>query len=317
MSQSGDHRGDVSSASDSAKHIVQSLKANIVIAVIKIGAAVFTGSAAMLAEALHSVADCGNQILLLIGVRRAARPPDAAHPLGFGRAVYFWSFLVALMLFAGGGVFSVYEGVHKILHPEPLERLWLGLSILAASFVLEGGATISNIIELNRRRGTKSFLRYLRETKESSLVVVFAENSAAVVGLAIAFSAMLYADKTGEFRLDGLGSLMIGLVLIVVATVLAREVTSLLAGESADAQVEASALRLATEQPGIERVLHVLTVQQGPGEVVVAIKLAFDASLAINDVCQRINVFEKRLRETCPEVKWCFVEPDIPRPPTR
>ena len=305
--------GSAAAAHESAKHIVQSLKVNVVIAIIKAVAAVFTGSAAMLAEALHSAADCGNQILLLIGVRRAARPPDATHPLGYGRAVYFWSFLVALMLFAGGGVFSVYEGVHKILHPEPMERLWLGLSILAASFVLEGGATISNIRELNRRRGATPFFRYLRDSKDSSLIVVFAENSAAVVGLSLAFGAMLIADRTGDNRLDGLGTVLVGLVLVVVATFLAREVTSLLTGESADPQIEAAARELAKSHAGVNRVLHVLTVQQGPGEVVVAIKLAFHSTLGIDEVCRSINDYEARLRAACPDVRWCFVEPDTPR----
>lgn len=308
------HPGKVVTARESAKHIVQSLTVNLAIAIIKAVAAIFTGSAAMLAEAVHSAADCGNQILLLIGVRRAARPADADHPLGYGRAVYFWSFLVAQMLFTGGGVFSIYEGMHKILHPKPMEQLWLGLTILAASFVLEGYATISNIVELNRRRGAKPFVQYLRDTKESSLVVVFAENSAAVLGLAIAFGAMLYTDRSGNYRFDGLGSVLIGLVLIVVATVLAREVTSLLTGESADAQIESTARELAATQPGVDRVLEILTVQQGPGEVVVAIKLAFSSTLSIDDVCRSINEYEALLRAACPDVRWCFVEPDTPRP---
>src|SRR5687768_16475339 len=134
-------------------HIIQSLLVNLAIAVVKTGAAVYTKSGAMLAEALHSFSDCGNQILLLIGVRQARKPPDEKHPLGYGRAVYFWSFLVALMLFLGGGVFSIYEGIHKVLEPEKVENVWVGLGILAVSLVLEGMSTLSNIKELNKRRG--------------------------------------------------------------------------------------------------------------------------------------------------------------------
>src|SRR5256885_1704637 len=144
----------------STGHIVQSLVINVIIAVVKGVAAVFTHSGAMLAEALHSFSDCGNQILLLVGVRQARKRPDTRHPFGYGRAVYFWSFMVALMLFLGGGVFSVYEGIHKIRAPEPVEHVWLGVAILAVSLLLEGGATLSNIQELNRPRGGRPFLKY-------------------------------------------------------------------------------------------------------------------------------------------------------------
>ena len=217
----------------STGHIIQSLAVNVLIAVTKAIAAFFTKSGAMLAEALHSFSDCGNQILLLIGVRQARKPPDASHPLGYGRALYFWSFLVALMLFAGGGVFSVYEGVHKVREPEPVEKVWLGLLILFISIALEGGATISNIRELNKRRGKTPFFQYLGETKDSDLIVVFGENSAAVLGLMFAILALVLAWKTNDGRWDGIGSILIGAVLIGVAIFLARKVQSLLLGEAA------------------------------------------------------------------------------------
>lgn len=294
-------------------HIIQSLAVNVAIAIVKTIAAVFTKSGSMLAEALHSFSDCGNQILLLIGVRQARKPPDDSHPLGYGRAAYFWSFMVALMLFLGGGVFSVYEGVHKVREPEPVEHVWVGVGILFVSFLLEGGATLSNIRELNKRRGPKPFVQYLKDTTDSDLVVVFAENSAAVLGLAFAMAALGLAASTGNGMWDGVGSIAIGLVLVGVAVFLAVEVSSLLIGESADPEI-ASALRTTVKEfPELERVLNVVTMQQGPGEVLVHVKLAFAAGLSIEEACRVINAFEERLRKARPEVRWVFVEPDTPK----
>jgi cation diffusion facilitator family transporter len=218
-------------------HIIQSLAVNVLIAAVKAGAAFYTKSGAMLAEALHSFSDCGNQILLLIGVKQAKKSPDEKHPLGYGRAVYFWSFMVALLLFLGGGSFSIYEGVHKVLHPEPVENVWVGLGILFVSLLLEGGATLSNIKELNKRRGKKRFMTYLRDTTDSDLVVVFGENSAAVLGLGFAILALGLAASTHDGKWDGIGSIAIGLVLVGVAAFLAIEVSSLLIGEAADPDV--------------------------------------------------------------------------------
>lgn len=297
----------------STAHIVQSLAVNLLIAAVKAIAAYFTKSGAMLAEALHSFSDCGNQILLLVGVRQARKPPDASHPLGYGRAVYFWSFLVAMMLFTGGGLFSIYEGTHKILEPEKVERVWIGLVILAISLALEGGATISNIRELNKRRGAKPFFQYLKDTKDSDLIVVFGENSAAVVGLVFALIALGMAALTHDGRWDGAGSVAIGLVLVAVAAFLAKEVSSLLLGEAADPEIEEAARKAAAEFPELRRVLNCITLQQGQGEVFVSIKLSFRSGLDIDDVCRIINKFEEKVRAACPEARWIFVEPDIDR----
>jgi cation diffusion facilitator family transporter len=295
----------------STSHILQSLAVNVLIAVTKAIAAFYTHSGAMLAEALHSFSDCGNQILLLIGVHQAKKPPDPSHPLGYGRAIYFWSFLVALMLFLGGGVFSIYEGVHKIREPEPVERVWIGLVILGISILLEGSACFSNIKEMNKRRGKVPFFRYMKETKDSDLIVVFGENSAAVLGLIFAILSLILSWKTGDGRWDGVGSVAIGAVLVGVAIFLAKEVSSLLIGESADPEIDAEVRRLADEMPELERVLNLVTVQQGPGEVMVSVKVQFTDSMMIEDVCLTINKFEAKLRKNRPEVRWCFVEPDI------
>ncbi len=300
-------------ADHSTAHIVQSLGINLLIAVVKAVAALLTKSGAMLAEALHSFSDCGNQLLLLVGVRQARKPPDATHPLGYGRAVYFWSFMVAMLLFTGGGMFSIYEGWHKIHEPEPVERVWVGLVILLVSLVLEGGATLSNVRELNKRRGKKPFMQYLRDTKDSDLVVVFGENSAAVIGLTLAIGALSLAAITHDGRWDGAGSMAIGLVLVGVAIFLAVEVSSLLLGEAADPEIEAAARAAAGEFPELNRVLNCITLQQGPGEVFVSIKLSFKSGLDIDDVCRVINRFEAKVRAACPEARWIFVEPDIDR----
>lgn len=294
-------------------HIVQALIANTVIAAGKGVAAVLTGSGAMLAETLHSAADCGNQLLLLLGVKRAEKPADALHPLGYGRALYFWSFMVALLLFSGGGVFSIYEGIHKIQHPEPVEKIWIGLGVLGFSIAIEGWATASNIMELNRRRGSLPFMRYLRETKDSDLVVVFGENLAATVGLALAMVAIGIAAVTGDSRWDGAGSLAIGLVLVGVAVFLAVEIKSLLVGEAADSSIGEAARALAGEHPHLVSLLNVITVQQGPGQVMVAIKARFDGKIEADQLAESINSFEVKLRERCPEVKWIFMEPDLRR----
>lgn len=298
-------------AGSSTSHILQSLVVNVLIAGAKGVAAVITGSGAMLAETLHSFADCGNQVLLLVGVKRAARPADRKHPLGYGRDLYFWSFMVALLLFAGGGCFSIYEGVHKLAHPEPVGSITVGVIILALSIALEGWSTWSNIKELDKRRGAAPFIQYLRETKDTDLIVVFGENSAAVLGLLFALAALLLARETGDGRWDAVGSLAIGAVLVGVALFLAKEVKSLLVGEGADPEVERAVREVARDDVHVEDVLRILTLQQGPGEVVVAMKVKFKPGLSTDGpLYDAINALERRLEERCPSIKWSFIEPD-------
>src|SRR5580698_5994893 len=264
----------------------------------------------MLAETLHSFADCGNQILLLVGVRSARRPADAKHPLGYGRAMYFYAFIVALLLFFGGGVFSIREGVHKLLHPEQVGDIRAALAILVFSMALEGWSLYGNIREIRKRRGDTGFWRYLHETKDSDLIVVFGENGAAVVGLVFAIAALVLARQTGDGRWDAVGSLAIGVVLLGVATFLAREVKSLLVGEAADPKMLAKIAELAAADPNIERVLALLAVQQGPGEIMVAMKLAMRAGLETTQLVEAINAFERVLKSAVPDVRWSFIEPD-------
>jgi len=294
------------------KHIIQSLVANTLIGVSKGAAAVITGSGAMLAETIHSFADCGNQLLLLLGVKQAHRPADDRHPLGYGRNLYFWSFMVALLLFTGGGGFSIYEGIHKLRHPEPVGDVTVALIVLTIAIAIEGWATISNVRELRKRAGTTPFFRFLRQTKDSDLVVIFGENGAATLGLVLALIAVVIAKQTGDGRWDAVGSLAIGVVLILVALFLAVEVKALLVGESADPAVEAVVREVAAADPNIVGVVRLMSIQQGPGQVMVAMKLKMKTGLATGgELCAVINSLEERISARLPDVVWIFVEPDV------
>jgi divalent metal cation (Fe/Co/Zn/Cd) transporter len=224
--------------------------------------------------------------------------------------MYFYSFIVALLLFSGGGGFSIYEGVHKLQHPEKVGDITVGVVILGLSILLESWSTWGNIKEMKKRRGDKPLFKWLRETKDSDLVVVFGENSAAVLGLVLALAALVVAKQTGDGRWDAIGSIAIGVVLVGVAVFLAIEIKSLLVGEAADPQLEAAVKELASADPNVEDVIRLLTVQQGPGEIVVAAKLRFRAGLETKQLCDAINSFERELKKRVPEVRWSFIEPD-------
>ena len=297
-------------AGQGSGYIFRALAANFMIAVAKGVGAVITGSGAMLAETLHSLSDCVNQVLLLVGLKQAARPPTARYPLGEGRNLYFWSFMVAMLLFLGGGAYSIYEGIHKLQHPEPLSSPLVAIVILGFSLVTEGWAMTGALKAVKERRGGRPLIQYLRETKDSDLVVIFGEDSAAVLGLALALIAVVVAMVTGNPMYDAIGTLCIGGVLIGVAVFLAVEVKSLLLGEAADPALLGVIERCAAEDPRIVKVLRTLTVQQGPGEIVVALKLQFRPDLTTATLVESINKFEERLQERAPEVRWSFVEPD-------
>ena len=294
-----------------SKHIKQSLVVNLLITILKGVAAFMTKSGSMLAESIHSFSDCINQILLLVGVKQSKKPADDNHPLGYGRSVYFWSFMVAMLLFSLGGMFSIYEGIHKIYHPETLENIFWGVSVLIFSIILESYAAYSNVIEINKRRKNKSFFKYLKETKDSDLVVVFGENSAAVVGLIIALIAIVISYYTGDPRYDGLGSLAIGIILVAVAIFLAKELKPLLIGESADNEIIETVKSLKENQVSILNIINCITIQQGPGEVLMCMKIECKPNLTTAQINQLIDDFEKDIRAKCPEVKWLYIEPDF------
>ena len=296
--------------SSSVRVILISLVANLGIAAAKGVAAVLTGSGTLLAEAIHSAADCSNQVLLLLGARQARQEPDPSHPLGYGRAAYFWSFLVALMIFFGGGIFSLREGIHKILHPEPLATPWVGFVVLVVALGLEGTATWQCCRVVQQRRAQVPFWTYLRTTTDADLSVLFAEDSAAVVGLLFALMSLTLTVTTGDPHWDGYGSSAIGLLLMGVAVFLSREVKSLLEGERADPRIEAAFCEEVATDPRLGSVLRIITVQQGPGQVMIAAKLSVAEGLTARELIEIFNQLEVRVQTRCPDVRWQFLEPD-------
>ncbi|MGE4544485.1 MAG: cation diffusion facilitator family transporter [Pedobacter sp.] len=292
------------------KAILFAFAANLSIASAKTVAAVFSGSSSMMAEAIHSFADTANQLLLLLGLRRAARPADVEHPLGYGKVTYFWSFMVAILLFSVGGLFSVYEGYHKLHSPEPVEHLWLALGVLAVSIVLEGFSMAGCLREINKCRGRRSLWRWINECRSSELIVVFGEDFAALIGLILAFCFLIIAGVTGNARFDAAGSICIGVLLIVVAVFVSIRVKSLLIGRSADPELVAAIEEAISGDGDILEVFHVITLQMGP-KVMLAAKLRLREGISSDQACERINVLEARIRERFPEIGWCFMEPDL------
>jgi cation diffusion facilitator family transporter len=294
---------------DSARTILYALGANLAIAAAKTAAAVFTGSSAMLAEAIHSYADSGNQVLLLWGMRQAKRPPSPDYPLGWGKAVFFWSFIVALVLFSLGGLFSLYEGWHKLAHPEPLQYAWVAIAILVFGLAAETASLRACLQEVNKVRGGRGLWRWFRESRQSELVVIFGEDLAALLGLTLALVAILLTIHSGNPVWDALGSMAIGVVLIVVAILVGIEIKALLIGQSADPDTEARMREFLQRQDSIEKVFRVLTLQLGTS-LMVALKVKMRASTAA-ELVDRINSTERAMRAEFPEIQWLFVEPDV------
>jgi cation diffusion facilitator family transporter len=300
----------MSAKGDSLKTIIFALGANFAIFVSKFVAAILTGSGSMFAEAVHSLADCGNQGLLLIGMRQSKRAATPEHPLGYGMAVYFWSFLVALLLFSIGGVFSFYEGVHKLAHPEPLHWPWLAIGVLAFGVAAESFSMWGCMREVNKSRGRKSLWRWFRESRQSELIVVFGEDLAALLGLTLALIAVMATMITGDPAWDAAGSIAIGVLLCVVAIFVAREVASLLIGRSAEAGVRGSIAVFLAAQPEVQRVFNVITLQMGP-DVMVATKAQMRGELSGAELIAAINRVEAAMKEKFPEIRWSFFEPDV------
>ena len=300
----------MSGKADSLKTVFLALGANFAIFLSKLAAAVLTGSGSMFAEAVHSLADCGNQGLLLIGMRQSRRAPSPEHPLGYGMVVYFWSFLVALLLFSVGGVFSFYEGIHKLQNPEPLHRPWLAIGVLAFGFVMESFSMWGCLREVNKARGGRSLWRWFRESRQSELIVVFGEDLAALLGLLLALAAVSATFMTKDPVYDAVGSIAIGVLLCVVAGFVAREVASLLIGKSAEAGVREGIAAFVAAQPEVEHVFNVITLQLGP-DVMVATKAQMRGELSGRELIEAINRVEAGMKAKFPDVRWSFFEPDV------
>ncbi|MFT3789485.1 MAG: cation diffusion facilitator family transporter [Rudaea sp.] len=300
----------MSGKADSLKTIFYALGANFAIFLAKAAAAFVTGSGAMTAEAVHSLADCGNQLLLLLGLRQAKAPPSPDHPLGRGKEIYFWSFLVALLLFSVGGAFSVYEGLHKLHAPEPVKWPWLAVGVLAFGIVAEGFSMAGCMREVNKARGAHSLWRWFRESRQSELIVIFGEDLAALLGLVFALLAVLLTVLTGNPVFDAIGTLAIGALLVVVAVFVAIEVKALLVGQSAGADVDAAIGAFLDGRPEIVRVFNLITLQLG-GEIMVAVKAQMRGNLSDRGVVEAINAVEAAMKQRFPEIRWSFFEPDV------
>jgi cation diffusion facilitator family transporter len=295
---------------DSTRAILFALGANLAIACAKGVAAYFTRSSAMLAETVHSLADCGNQLLLLFGMRQARKPASPDYPLGYGKAIYFWSFLVAVMLFTVGGMFSLYEGVHKLQHPEPMQRWWWAAGVLVFGIVAEGISMRACLQEVAKQRDGRTLWQWFRHSRQSELIVIFGEDFAALLGLCFALAAVLLTAFTGNPMWDAIGTVMIGALLIVVAVLVAVEIKAMLIGQSMDPAVQARMRRFLDERPEIGNVISLITLQLG-NDVMVSVQAEMHEEQSARSLAMQINDVERALKREFPEVRWSFFEPDV------
>ena len=295
-----------------SRAVIAALGANLGIAAIKFVAFAFTGSASMLAEGVHSTVDSGNQILLLVGGRRASRAASPEHPFGYGRDRYVYGFLVALMLFSAGGLFAMYEGIDKIRHPHHLDDVGIALAVLAVAIILEGFSLRTAIHESRGAKGEHSWAQFIRRAKVPELPVVLLEDTAALVGLVLALIGVGLSSLTGDAVWDGIGTVGIGALLLAVAVILIIETKSLLLGESATPEALA-AISSNLLGPGVERVIHLRTMHLGPEELLVGAKLAMPAGATLPEVARAIDAAEARVRAAVPAARVIYLEPDLDR----
>lgn len=298
------------SASGGTKAVIAALLANLSIAVMKFIAFAITRSSSMLAEGVHSVADSGNQVLLLIGGKRASRAATAEHPFGYGRDRYFYGFLVALVLFTVGGMFAVYEGVEKIRHPHELDKAWVAIAVLVGAIVAESFSLRTAVREASHVRRAESWFQFIRRAKSPELPVVLLEDVAALTGLVLALVGVSLALITDEPVWDGIGTIAIGVLLLIVAIVLIIETKSLLLGEGASPAV-LDAITAAVAGPGVERIIHLRTLHLGPDELLVAAKIAMPPGASLAEVAGAIDETEARIRAAAPIARVIYLEPDL------
>jgi cation diffusion facilitator family transporter len=296
-----------------SKAIIAAFFANLGIAIMKFIGYVITGSGSMLAEAFHSVADTGNQALLLLGGRRARRAATADHPFGYGRERYFWSFMVALVLFTLGSAFAIYEGIEKLRHPHEVESLEVAVAILVGAIVLESFSFRTAILESNLVRGDVGWWEFIRRTKIPELPVVLLEDLGALVGLVLALVAVILSSVTGDPVWDACGTLAIGILLGVIAITLAIEMKGLLIGESAAPRMEQRIRAVIEAQPSVRRLIHMRTQHLGPEELLIGAKIEFDGNLGMADISAAVNAVEGAVRAEVPEARIMYLEPDVTR----
>jgi cation diffusion facilitator family transporter len=297
------------SQASTLRAVLYALGANSGILIAKGAAAAVTGSSAMLAEAIHSAADCGNQVLLLFGMKDARRAPDAKHPLGYGRAVYFWAFLVAVLLFTLGGMFSIYEGWHKLHQPEPISNAGIAIGVLLIATVLESFSLAGCVREIRKVSGTRTLWQFFRTSRNSELIVVLGEDIAALAGLAFALTAVVVAFVSGNPVYDAIGSMAVGVLLVVVAVLLSVEIKAMITGESAEAETEHAIRAFLGARAEVAEVYSLLTLQLGEG-IMLAVKARMAETAGTGALIDAINRVEADLRIAFPAVRWCFFEPD-------
>jgi cation diffusion facilitator family transporter len=293
----------------SKKVVYAALVGNVLVAATKFGAAAITGSSAMLSEAVHSLVDTGNEVLLLHGLRRAARPADQAHPFGHGREIYFWSFVVALCVFALGAGVSIYEGILHVLHPVPMTRPAVNYVVLALALLFEGGSWKVAFTEFRTEKGDRTLLEAARRSKDPTTFMVLFEDSAAVLGLLIALAGTMAAQLLERPVLDGVASIGIGILLGLVAAFLARESKGLLIGEPAEAAVADAICAIVSGQPGVERANGLFTVHVGPRQVVAGLSVDFRDDLTARQVEDIVAAVESRVRRAHPEIVSLLIKP--------
>lgn len=304
------------------KAILAALSANLGIAVVKLIAWFFSGSASMLAEGIHSIADSANQLLLLLGGRQAKKAADDEHPFGHGRERFVYAFVVSIILFSIGGVFSLYEGIEKLQHPHALEVWWLPLVVLLIAMGMEGFSLKTALGEARPHKGSESWFGFIRRAKAPELPVLLLEDTAALTGLVLAFVGVLLTVITGNGIFDGIGTVLIGVLLILVAVVLGVETKSLLVGEGATPEDTVAIKKAITAGPEVEQIIHMKTLYLGPDELLVAVKVAMPGTQLLSDVASSINQVEARVRAAVPIARVIYVEPDVwvspdePQPPT-
>jgi cation diffusion facilitator family transporter len=293
------------------KAVVAALVANAGIAIAKFVGYIFTGASSMLAEAVHSCADSGNQALLLWGGAAASRPATAQHPFGHGRERYFWAFIVSLVIFALGSVFAIYEGIHKLGSSDVIESPMIAISILLVGLVLEGLSFRTAVREARRKKGVTGWLRFVRQTRNPELPVVLLEDLGALIGLVIAMIGVSLAWVTGNPMFDALGSIVIGVLLGVIAALLCVEMKSLIIGESATEDQRRMLVEAAESAPYVRRLITMRTQHLGPDELLVGAKVEFDARLGFEDLTDAIDGVEASMRASVPHALIIYVEPDV------
>lgn len=294
----------------SRKSITFALLANLGIAITKTAAAIITGSGAMLAESIHSFADCSNQGLLFWGLRATGKKPDSEHPLGYGKEIYFWSFMVALILFSMGGLFSIYEGIHKIGMHEGLKNPIIAIVVLSVSMFFEAASLYGCLIQINKLRHNETLRQWYKNSRQSELIVVLGEDTAALLGLSFALISVIMSIITGNPVFDAIGSIGIGILLVIISFVLAVKVKSLLIGQSTDEETGKEIQKFLESRPEIDGIINMITFQLGP-RIMVAVKAKMKMTESVAELINNINNCESELKKSIPAIQWVFFEPDI------